>query len=111
MPVPFANELRGTAGEPENDLLEVSVLALPDLETILEEALNLRFAGPWIGKLVLAWRDFPHPGEHKDPARFASPVVPEQIPLSGNAGQVPGLDRPLFVSLAPPKPFPKITYL
>jgi len=41
MPVPFANELRGTAGEPQNDLLEVGVFALPDLKTVLEEALNI----------------------------------------------------------------------
>jgi hypothetical protein len=41
MPVAFANELRGTAGEPKNNLLEISVFALPYLKTIPEKALNL----------------------------------------------------------------------
>ena len=85
MPVPFANELRGTAAEPQDDFLEVSVFTLPDLKTIVDEAVNLRFAGPWIGKLFSGPLDLPHPGEHKDPARFAGPIVPEQVPLPGDA--------------------------
>ena len=93
----FANELCGVAGESKNDLLEAGVFALPDLKTILEEALNLRIAGPWIGKLLRSSRDVPHASEHEDPARFADPVVPEQIPLTRNASQVPGLDRPLSI--------------
>jgi len=41
MPVPLPNELRGTAGESQDDLLEVSVFALPDLEAVPEQALDL----------------------------------------------------------------------
>jgi hypothetical protein len=57
MPVPFANKLRCTAGEPQDDLLEVSVFALPDLKTIPEEALNLGAGRPWIVKLMRGSRD------------------------------------------------------
>jgi hypothetical protein len=46
MPVPLANELRGPAGESQDDLLELSVFALPDLKTIPEEALNLPLPRP-----------------------------------------------------------------
>lgn len=53
MPVLFANKLRGAAREPQDDLLAVGVFALPDLETVLEQALNVLAGGPWIGKLVL----------------------------------------------------------
>jgi len=85
MPVPFANELRGAAAEPQDDLLEVSVFALPDLKTVPEEALNLRAGGPRVRKLVRGSRDLLHPGEHEDPAGFAVPVVTQQIPLTRNA--------------------------
>ena len=86
MPVPFANELSDTAGESQDDLLEVSVFVLADFKTIPEQTgLNVLAGGPWAGKLVRGPRDLPHTSEHKDPARFASPVVREQIPLSGNA--------------------------
>ena len=71
MPVPFANELRGTAAESQDDLLEVSVFALPDLKTIPEETLNVLAGGPWVRKLLSGSRHLSHPGEHKDPAGFA----------------------------------------
>jgi hypothetical protein len=77
MPVSLANELRGTTGESQDDTLELSVFALPDLKTGPEEALNLRAGGPRVRKLVRGSRDSSHPGEHEDSARFASPVVPE----------------------------------
>ena len=68
MPVPFANELRGPAGESQDDLLEIGVFALPDLKTIPEEALNLPLPWPWIGKLV---------------ARFARPSASGRARRSG----------------------------
>jgi hypothetical protein len=77
MPVPFANELRGTAGEPQDDLLELSVFTLPDLETIPEEPFDLRAGGFWVRKLLCGSRDSSHAGAHKDPAGFAVPVVPQ----------------------------------
>ena len=97
MPVPFANELRGTAGESQDDLLEVSVFALPNLKAIPEEPFDLRAGGPWVRQLFGGSRNLLHPGEHEDPAGFAIPVTPKQIPLTRNASQVPGLNRSLFI--------------
>jgi hypothetical protein len=56
MPVPFANELSGTAGESKNDLLEASVFALPDLKTVLEQTLNFLGGGPWVRKLPASFK-------------------------------------------------------
>jgi hypothetical protein len=79
MPVPFTNKLRGSTAEPENDLLELSIFALPDLKTIPEEAVDLGAGGFGVRKLVRGPGNLLHPGEHEDPAGFAAPVVTEQI--------------------------------
>ena len=98
MPVPFTNELRGPTRESQDDLLDLGTFALPDLKTVSEEAFNVPLPWPWLGKIMRGSRDLLHPGEHEDPAGVAVPIVAEQIPLTGNAGQMPGLDCPLFKS-------------
>jgi hypothetical protein len=50
MPIPLPHELHGATRKPQNDPLEPGVLALPDLETVLEELLNVFVARPRIGK-------------------------------------------------------------
>src|SRR3984957_17766456 len=99
MPVSFANQLCGTPGEAQNDLLEFRVLGLPDLKAVLEEFLNIRLARSGGGKLALCRTDVPHPGQDKDPASSARLVIAEQIPLTRNARQVPGFDRSFFIGL------------
>jgi hypothetical protein len=84
------------AGKSQNDLLELGVLALPDLKAVPEEALNFPLPWPWVRKLLVSSRDLLHAGEHEDPACLSIPVAAQQIPLTGNTGQMPGLHRPLF---------------
>ena len=61
MPVPFADELSGPAGEAQDDLLAVGIFALPDLKTIPEPVRNIleqraRQARPVSQALAYAYR-------------------------------------------------------
>src|ERR1700733_799619 len=97
MPVAFTNQLCGAPREAQNNLEEFRVFALPDLKAVLEELLNISIARSRGGTLSLSRTDVPHPGQDKDPASFACLVIAEQIPLTGNAGQMPGFNRSFFV--------------
>jgi len=41
MPIPLSHELCGATRKPQDDPLELGVLALPDLEAVLKELLNV----------------------------------------------------------------------
>src|SRR5215469_3292514 len=97
MPIPFANELGGSAVESEHDLLQFSVFALPHLKTVLKEFPDVSVGGPGSGKRFAGANNVCHPGKDKDAAGLAILVVAEQIPLSGNTREMPRLNQPPFV--------------
>jgi hypothetical protein len=82
LPIPLPNELRGPARKSQYDLLQPGVLALPDLEAVLEKLFNVFVPRLRAGKLTSSYGDVLHSAKHKDPTRAAATVIAQQIPLT-----------------------------
>ena len=96
MPVPLPYELCGATRKAQSDMLQSRVFALPDLKAVLKELLNVFVSRLGLGKRTSSCRDVLHAAKDKDPARPATRIIAEQIPLTRNAREVPGLNCPFF---------------
>ncbi len=71
------------------------IFTLPDLEAVLEKLLE-GFGGGFL-KRAPGWLDLAHPGENEYASGVALEVVPEEIPLATDTGQVPRFDGAFLV--------------
>ena len=96
MPIPFPHELCGATREPQNDLLQPRVFALPDLKAVRKKLLNVFVSRLGLRERTSSCRGVLHAAKDEDAARHAARVIAEQIPLTRNAREVPGLNHPFF---------------
>src|SRR6516164_1018652 len=98
MPVPLPYELCGATRKAQNDLLQPAVFALPDLKAVRKKLLNVFVSRLGLRERTSSCRGVLHAAKDEYPSRPATRVIAEQIPLTRNAREVPGLNRPFFKS-------------
>jgi hypothetical protein len=66
MPIPLSHELCGATRKPQDDPLELGVLALPDLEAVLKQLLNVSVSRLGIGERASSCRDVLHAAKDRN---------------------------------------------